>query len=76
MYISAELSEQQKEHIKEELDTIERIPDTDVVTLLGKEDIKQGLGRSPDYRDMMLMRCYFEFKKPIRNNLNSLASFL
>jgi len=76
MYISAELSEQQKEHIKEELDTIERIPDTDVVTLLGKEDIKQGLGRSPDYRDMILMRCYFEFKKPIRNNLNSLASFL
>ena len=76
MYISAELSEQQKEYIKEELDTIERIPDTDVVTLLGKESIKQNLGRSPDYRDMILMRCYFDFKKPVRNNLNSLASFL
>ena len=76
MYISAELSEQQKEYIKEELDTIERIPDTDVVTLLGKESIKQNLGRSPDYRDMILMRCYFDFKKPVRNNLNNLASFL
>lgn len=76
MYISADLSEQQKEDIKEELDSIERIPDTDVISLVRKEDIKQNLGRSPDYRDMILMRAYFDFKKPVRNNLKSIASLI
>lgn len=76
MYISADLSEQQREDIKEELDSIERIPDTDVISLVRKEDIKQNLGRSPDYRDMILMRAYFDFKKPVRNNLKSIASLI
>lgn len=62
LYISAELSESQKETIKLELDTIERIPDTDPISLVSKEDIKQDIGHSPDYLDMMLMKCYFDFK--------------
>lgn len=70
------MSEQQREDIKEELDSIERIPDTDIISLVKKEDIKQNLGRSPDYRDMILMRAYFDFKKPVRNNLKSIASLI
>ncbi|MDY3529157.1 phage terminase large subunit [Riemerella anatipestifer] len=76
MLISAELSEEQKEHINEELDTIERIPDTDVITLVDKATIKQNIGRSPDYRDFILMRCYFDFKEPIQNDLQQIASIL
>lgn len=76
MRISADLSEEQKEAVNEELDTIERIPDTNVITLVDKATIKQNIGRSPDYRDFILMRGYFDFKKPIRNNLQDIASIL
>lgn len=76
MNISAELSADQKERIKEDLDTIERIPDTTVVTLVDKAEIKQNIGRSPDYRDMIFMRAYFDFAKPVRNNLNKIASLI
>lgn len=62
LYISAELSEKQKETIKLELDTIERIPDTDPIRLVPKVQIKEDIGHSPDYRDMVFMRCYFDFK--------------
>lgn len=61
IHISAELSETQKETIKLELDTIERIPDTDPISLVSKQQIKEDIGHSPDYRDMILMRCYFDF---------------
>jgi hypothetical protein len=76
MFISAELSEEQKERIKEELDTIEQDPNYDVITLVNKATIKENIGRSPDYRDMILMRAYFDFNKPIRNNLASIASLI
>ena len=76
MYISAELSEAQKEAIKEELDTIEQNPDYDVITLTNKAEIKNNLGRSPDYRDMILMRGHFDFNQPIRNNLQQIASMI
>ncbi len=76
MYISAELSEAQKEAIKEELDTIEQNPDYDVITLTNKAEIKDNLGRSPDYRDMILMRGHFDFNQPIRNNLQQIASMI
>ncbi|EFK36818.1 Uncharacterized conserved protein [Chryseobacterium gleum] len=76
MNISADISEKQKEYIKEELDTIERIPDVDIVTLVDKTQIKQNIGRSPDYRDMILMRCYFDFKNPDRVDLKTLGRML
>ena len=76
MYISAELSEAQKEAIKEELDTIEQNPDYDVITLTNKAEIKNNLGRSPDYRDMILMRGHFDFNQPVRNNLQQIASMI
>lgn len=76
MFISAELSEKQKEFIKEELDTIEQDPHFDIITLKNKAHIKEQLGRSPDYRDMILMRAYFDFNKPVRNNLQRIASLI
>lgn len=76
MFISAELSEKQKESIKEELDTIEQDPNYDVITLVNKATIKENIGRSPDYRDMILMRAFFDFNKPVRNNLSSIASLI
>ncbi|KPU84446.1 phage portal protein [Elizabethkingia miricola] len=76
MFISAELSEEQKERIKEELDTIEQDPNYDVITLVNKATIKENIGRSPDYRDMILMRAYFDFNKPVNNNLKRIASLI
>ena len=76
MNISAELNEAQKEAIKEELDTIEQDPNYEVITLTSKAVIKENIGRSPDYRDMILMRGFFDFNKPVRNNLQRIASLL
>ncbi|MCT4287358.1 terminase family protein [Elizabethkingia sp. HX WHF] len=76
MHISAELSEKQIERIKEELDTIERIPDSDIIALVSKEQIKQDIGRSPDYLDMIFMRAYFDFKKIGTTNADSIASMI
>ena len=76
MNISAELNEAQKEAIKEELDTIELDPNYEVITLTSKAVIKENIGRSPDYRDMILMRGFFDFNKPVRNNLQRIASLL
>ena len=76
MNISAELNEAQKEAIKEELDTIELDPNYEVITLTSKAVIKENIGRSPDYRDMILMRGFFDFNKPVRNNLRQIASLL
>jgi hypothetical protein len=33
--------------------------------LISKEEIKESLGRSPDYSDMMMMRMYFELKNSV-----------
>lgn len=76
MYISADINEAQKEAIKEELDTIEVDPDYEVITLVKKAKIKEDIGRSPDYRDMIFMRAYFDFNKPIRNNLRKISQLI
>lgn len=76
MYISAELSEGKIDAIKEELDSIEQDPNYEVITLISKAEIKQNLGRSPDYRDMILMRAYFDYNKPASNNLRKLSQLI
>lgn len=42
------------------------------IEIVGKDVIKQHLGRSTDEWDSILMRYYFEYNKPIKNNLNLL----
>lgn len=64
IYIEADISEKTKEEIIEELEQLKTY-NTDVdgkLRILPKEQIKQNIGRSPDFRDMLLMRQYFDVK--------------
>ena len=52
-----------REQLTEELEQI-KTKDADKdgkLKILGKEDIKEIIGRSPDYADALMMRMYFEF---------------
>lgn len=63
--ISAPITETQRESIIEELQQIKRVdtnPDAPL-QVVGKDEIKEALGRSPDYADMLMMRLYFEIVK-------------
>src|SRR6056297_377608 len=59
------LDEQTKEIIKEELDVMkeDNIDNDGKVEVIRKDKIKEIIGRSPDYADMLMMRCYFEVIK-------------
>lgn len=52
------------EKIFEELEQIRKLPldDDKKIKLEKKEHLKERLGRSPDFADMMMMRMYFEVK--------------
>ena len=63
IYISAEISEKTKECIIEELEQIKSDnKDGHRLSVINKDAVKQAIGRSPDYRDALLMREYFELK--------------
>lgn len=65
MAISAPLTEVQREQIIEELQQVKRIdtaPDAPL-QIAPKEEVKEAIGRSPDYADMLMMRMYFELIK-------------
>lgn len=62
IYISAEVGPAEREMIIEEVGTIERDPaKAKKLAAVSKKVVKENIGRSPDYRDMLLMRSYFEF---------------
>lgn len=68
--ISADLTSQEKEDIKAELAQIQSKGDQDPERKLdckSKGDIKQDIGRSPDWRDMIFMRVWFDLKRPKLN---------
>jgi len=59
IYISAELSERTKEMITEELEQIKSDnKDGQKLSVINKDTVKQAIGRSPDYRDMLLSEDY------------------
>lgn len=65
--ISADLDEPTKEMIIEDLQQLKK-KDSAIeapLRLISKEDIKEVLGRSPDFSDMMMMRMFFEFAPKI-----------
>lgn len=63
IYISAEILEKTKECIIEELEQIKSDnKDGQRLSVINKDAVKQAIGRSPDYRDALLMREYFELK--------------
>ncbi|MBE9489278.1 MAG: hypothetical protein IMY67_03200, partial [Bacteroidetes bacterium] len=64
LWIKADFSSKVKEYIKEELDQIQsRNTDERKLDCKRKSDIKEDIGRSPDYRDALLMRVYFDLKQ-------------
>jgi len=63
--ISAQLTETQRELIITDLQQIKRM-DTAAdapLQVIPKEEIKDAIGRSPDYGDMLMMRMYFDLVK-------------
>ena len=70
IYISAEVSESDKEQINQELSTIERdASNTEKLAVTSKAKIKEDIGHSPDWRDMMLMRKAFDYLEAQNNYL-------
>lgn len=68
IYISADLQEKQKDEIIEELEQIKSKNKEGLkLDVISKAEIKQNIGRSPDYRDMMFMRVWFDLKPKAPN---------
>ena len=64
----ASYDEQMKQQLIEELEQV-KTKDLDKegkLKLMPKEEIKEKLGRSPDYSDSLMMRMYFELQQPKR----------
>jgi len=65
--ISSYVDDVTKEMIIEDIQGLLKKKETPVeapLQLIAKEDVKEVLGRSPDFADTMLMRMYFELDKP------------
>lgn len=60
-----QLSPRQKEHITEEMEQLKSVDnDNDgKLRIIGKQEVKDNIGRSPDYFDTLMMRMYFEISK-------------
>ncbi|WP_109437827.1 phage terminase large subunit [Aquimarina sp. AU119] len=59
--VSADISPSDKEMLCDELGTIERDPSkSKKLSLVKKAKIKENIGRSPDFRDLLLMRSFFD----------------
>jgi len=69
IYIEYELGQAQRDEITEELEQLKSY-NTDKegkVRTLPKEKVKENIGRSPDWRDTLLMRSYFDIS-PYKGN--------
>ncbi|MDV3461805.1 terminase [Elizabethkingia anophelis] len=63
IYIESDLQDSQKDDIVEELESIKSDnEDISKLKVISKEAVKDIIGRSPDYRDMLLMREWFELE--------------
>jgi hypothetical protein len=68
LYVGGELSEKHRGELMQDLEYLKSYEaDKDgKLRILPKEKIKEAIGRSPDWRDVLLMRAYFDLKKPAR----------
>lgn len=66
MSISAEISDKHKEEIIEELEQLKSFDDDKdgKLKVLPKILVKQNIGRSPDWRDVLMMRKFFDINPP------------
>lgn len=64
--VDPDIDEVTKEFIIEDLQQLKKkeTPIESALQLIPKDEIKEALGRSPDFSDMMMMRMYFELSKP------------
>jgi len=64
--ISAKIDEATKEMIIEDLQQLKKkeVSVEAPLSLVPKEEIKEALGRSPDFGDALMMRMYFELERP------------
>ena len=62
IWFKADIENKYKEEIEEELGQLKnwKVDDERKVYLLPKVEIKNNIGRSPDWRDVLLMRSYFD----------------
>ena len=69
IYISPNCKQYRKQIIEEleQIKKLERSDDNDPHRLEKKTDLKERLGRSPDFADMIMMRAYFELKATGQN---------
>lgn len=77
IYFSAEISEKQKELIIEDLEQVKSYNEDNEgkMQILPKSEIKQLIGRSPDYSDAIMMRMYFDLKPPLKVRTSLSAGF-
>lgn len=71
--ISASLLETHKEFIIEEIEQI-RAKDLDresPLQIIPKEEVKETIGHSPDFADTMVMRMYFDLRKPMMQQVTT-----
>lgn len=69
IYISAEIIEKYKEWIVEELEQLKSDnKDGQKLSIVNKAEVKAVIGRSPDFRDMLLMRMFFELRPKKKRN--------
>lgn len=68
VYFKAEMTEKNKTEIAEELSVLKNAAqDKDgKIAIQRKDELKELLGRSPDYADMIIMRTVFEVLKPLK----------
>lgn len=64
IFIECELSPTEKEEINDEISWLKSYKSDDEKTLyiLPKKEVKHNIGRSPDWRDVLLMRKYFDLQ--------------
>jgi len=70
IYFQAEVTEEIKQRVEQELSQLKTY-DADKdgkLRILPKEKIKENIGRSPDWLDVFIMRCYFVIFNPVQMN--------
>ncbi len=67
-FFDAEISLEDREELEQEMSWIKNgnIDSERKLTIIKKKDVKEGLGRSPDYTDCLIQRSVFDLKKPRR----------
>ena len=68
IYISYPVSQEEQKSIIEELEQVKSsdIDNDGKIKMMSKIDVKQAIGRSPDYSDSLMMRIWFDLKPLVK----------